>query len=86
MYEVASFTQDYRTASWACVLRLSYTAHVFASDCYKAGPSITITRSLALLEIDSDAGHFRALIHDARRARQFGGGPMDTSDRLRCRC
>ena len=86
MYEVASFTQDYRTASWACVLRLSYTAHVFASDCYKAGPSITITRSLALLEIDSDARHFRALIYLARCARQLGSCTIDTRDRLRCRC
>ena len=68
------------------MLHLSYTAYVFTSNCRNAERSFTIAPSLALLEIDSDAGHFRALIHDARRARQFGGGPMDTSDRLRCRC
>ena len=36
----------------------------------EVGGSTPIAPSLALLEIDSNAGHFRALIHDARRARQ----------------
>ena len=68
------------------MLHLAYTAHVFTSDSYNADRSFTIAPSLALLEIDSDAGHFRALVHDARRARQFGGSAIDTRDRLRCRC
>ena len=67
------------------MLHLSYTAYVFTSDCYNADRSITIALPLALLEIDSNAGHFRALIHHARRARQFGGSAIDTSDGLRWR-
>ena len=64
------------------MLHLSYTAYVFTSNCRNAERSFTIAPSLALLEIDSDARHFRALIYLARGARQLGSCAIDARDRL----
>ncbi len=64
----ASYSLECRAASAACAQSLSYTARVFASDRFNDDHSITIARVLALLQIDSEAGHFCALVHDARRA------------------
>lgn len=82
VYETATFSLESKAASAACMRRPSYTARVFASDRFKDDNSNTIAPSLALLEIDSDAGHFRTLIYHARCARQLGSCAIDARDRL----